>query len=48
MRNIDSKLLNKSNEYIKKDEFINLMCISFTELSDRLKDITQKCDVFSL
>ncbi len=48
MRNIDTKLLNKSSEYIKKEEFINLMCISFTELSDRLKDITQKCDVFSL
>jgi hypothetical protein len=48
MRNIDTKLLNKTKEYIKKQDFINLICISLTELSDRLKDITQKCDVFSL
>ena len=48
MRNIDSKLLGRTNEYIKKEDFTSLMCISLNELSERLKDITQKCDVFSL
>jgi len=48
MRNVDAKLLQFNNEYIYQKDFVNSMNLAFRELSDRLSEITSKCDVFSL
>ena len=48
MRNVDTKLISKSRDYIKKEDFVGLMGFALKELSDRLVDITFKCDGFSM
>ena len=49
MRNVDSKLLSLfSKDHIHQMDFVNSMNMALRELSDRLSEISMKCDTFSL
>lgn len=48
MRNVDSKLMQYNKEYIYSKDFVNSMNLAFKELSERLIDVTTKCETFSL
>lgn len=48
MRNIDSKLLVYNKEYLYEKDFVNSMNSALKELSEKLNEITAKCDIFAL